>query len=124
MTMLATLFPRRTDVRVSTVQTISPARHLVCWHAHRHRWLAHTTPRLSLPVALSMLHIIPAPYFPRARVLLSKYKMTISPPSPPLIFFHQQFPLHSSLFHSIGTCMLQLEIFINKKNLGHFCTIS
>ena len=87
MTILATLFPRRTDVRVSTVQTISPARHLVCWHAHRHRWLAHTTPRLSLPVALSMLHIIPAPYFPRARVLLSKYKMTIPPPPPPPLFF-------------------------------------
>jgi hypothetical protein len=28
-------------------KTVSPVRHVVCWCADRHRWIAHTTPRLS-----------------------------------------------------------------------------
>jgi hypothetical protein len=28
-------------------KTVSSVRHVVCWCAHRHRWIAHTTPRLS-----------------------------------------------------------------------------
>jgi hypothetical protein len=38
--------PVSPDGRMSRVQTVSPVRRVVCWFAHRHRWLAHTTPRL------------------------------------------------------------------------------
>jgi hypothetical protein len=69
------------------------------WCAHRHRWLAHTTPRLCSFVRvawISSLHPVS---------LVSKHKMTTSPP----FFFINTPNFLFALRFAIGTCMLQLD---------------
>jgi hypothetical protein len=41
------VFPTDGCQGLENTKTVSPVRHVVCWCAHRHRWLAHTAPRLS-----------------------------------------------------------------------------